>query len=930
MMSRKPQDTFSGPRQGSRTRFLARRACTLAMAGALVVVPMITGFPQFSAPAQAHPVTSTLRRVGFVKTSLAAVRVGPDATRPAPRRAAPDPTATARAAAVTPVQEVAGPVTVVGVTWPRGSTSAGNTYQIRTLTGGAWSQWQPMADEGDGPDRTEAATATQGTSPFVVAGASRYQVRLLASDAKAPIAATVQAVDPGTSGADAIQQEPGGASAAARKPTIYSRAQWGANESIRRAIPSYGRIMLGFVHHTDTPNGYPASSVPSIIRGMYAYHVNSLGWSDIGYNFIVDRFGRIWEGRYGGVSRAVVGAQTLNFNSVSMGVSAIGTYNSTAVPQAMTNAFKAIFAWKFSLAGIPATGTVVANGRTLNRVSGHRDGFSTDCPGNYLYAKLPEIRAGASSILASRPPVIVGPPVTVIRSVIRRDVAPDGVADALSYRPGPGGMSISGATSLLASTAGATVTRGVTIGSGWNSLRNASLSPDLNGDGRADIIALDPAADRLRIYLGNGKGGFAGVLYRGPGWNGMSRVIAAGDRNRDGRNDILATKKSGELVYYAGNGAAGLSSGRIIGAGWGIFSTITSAGDLNGDGYPDLLAKRTRDGALMMYAGAAGGSLQPGVLWGSGWGSMSPVIGGADLDGDRYPDVMARLGDGMRTYSTGAGGRFTRITTWGSGWRGLTQLSTGADWNGDGAADLLAVNPSVSGGTLSLFAGVGHRGFSTRPGAFPTVPGADLVRLVGDVNGDGYPDAVARVRTTNTLVILLGQSGSGFAAPRQIGSGWNAFPLLEAAGDYSGDGVPDLLIRDAAGSLFVYPFTRSLTFGTRLKIGAGFQGMRSMAGTGAFDADVYGDVVGLRASDHALVLFRGTGSRALLAGTVLAGAQNDLAQVLGVGDFNGGGTADLLARSNDGRLWLYPGNGLGGLGARQLVRGGEGAGHVLG
>jgi peptidoglycan hydrolase-like protein with peptidoglycan-binding domain len=162
--------------------------------------------------------------------------------------------------------------------------------------------------------------------------------------------------------------------------------------------------MLGFVHHTDSANSYAASSVPAMIRGMYAYHVQSLGWNDIGYNFLVDRFGRTWEGRYGGVTRAVVGAQTANYNSVSTGVSAIGNFENTAVPAAMTAAFKRILAWKLSLTGIPATGTVVANGKAFQRISGHRDGFPTACPGRYLYAKLPEIRAGAAYITRAPAP----------------------------------------------------------------------------------------------------------------------------------------------------------------------------------------------------------------------------------------------------------------------------------------------------------------------------------------------------------------------------------------------------------------------------------------------------------------------------------------------------------------------------------------------
>jgi len=306
------------------------------------------------------------------------------------------------------------------------------------------------------------------------------------------------------------------------------------------------------------------------------------------------------------------------------------------------------------------------------------------------------------------------------------------------------------------------------------------------------------------------------------------------------------------------------------------------------------------------------------------------MVGGADLDGDAYPDVYARRGGGMTTYSSDAGGRLGRYIRWGTGWGSFTQLSTGADWNGDGAADLMAVNPAARAGTLLFYPGTGRRDFQTSAAPSLTVPGADLVLLVGDVNGDGYTDAVARVRTNDTLQILLGLAGSRFAAPRQIGSGWNGFTLVEAAGDHDNDAVPDLLARDASGKLFIYPFLRTVAFKPPTAIGTGFQGMLSVVGAGAFNQDAYGDVIALRASDHALLLLRGTGPGPLQGASVLRTAQNDLAQVLGVGDYNGDGTADVIARSRDGLLWLYPGNGLGSVGARQPVRGGQGAGHVLG
>ena len=902
----------------------------LVLASTLAVAPMVTGLPHITSSTKPHPVKAQRHEVGFVKVSLASMRVAKSATSSARSTLAePDLISTARSVAVTPVQDVTGGLAVVGVTWPKDAVTAGDQFQIRTLTGATWSQWQTLdPDQGDGPDPAEAAAAAaatsiaSGTSPYVVTGASKFEVRSITTDPTAPSEARVQVVDPGTSSADNVQPPgsvPGAASAAAAKPYIYTRAQWGADESLRRANPSYGQVQLGFVHHTVSSNSYSESQVPAMIRGIYAYHVKGEGWNDIGYNFLIDRFGRTWEGRYGGMDKAVIGAQTLNYNSWSTGVSAIGNFDVAGVPQAVTDTYKRLFAWKFSLSGIPATGTVFANDKYFQRISGHRDGFQTACPGRYLYAKMAEIRSGAAALIGVLP-----------RSTIRRDVDRNGTADALTYSLSADGTSITGPVDLLASASRTPVRSGVAIGAGWNVLRNASLSPDLNGDGKADIIAQDPARDRLRVYLGNGRGGFAGVLYRGRGWNVMTRLIAAGDRNGDGRNDILATKSNGDLVYYPGDGRGWVTTGHVIGRGWNIFSSITTAGDLNGDKIPDLLTISASDGVQLMYAGQRDGSVSAGVTWDGGWGSFSPMVGGSDLDGDQYPDVYARLGGSMTTYSTDRSGKMVRYTRWGSGWGAMSQLSTGADWNGDGVADLLAVRTAASGGAMTLYAGTGRRDFQTRPAAFPTVSGADLLRLVGDVNGDGYTDAVARIWTDDTLALLLGQAGSKFAVPVKIGAGWNIFTLLEPAGDYDYDGVPDLMARDSGGSLFIYPMRRDLTFKPRMTIGAGWQSMLSVTGAGAFNGDANGDVIALRASDHALVLYRGDGPNALQDSVVLKTGQNDLVQITGVGDYNGDWAADVMARSADGSLWIYPGDGQGALASRQPVRGGEGVDHVVG
>jgi len=481
------------------------------MASVLAVAPMVTGIPLVSSPAQAHPVKSHVHQVGLVKSSVAAMRSARDATRSVARTpGTPDPVTTARAVAVTPVQDVAGAVTVVGVTWPKNAKPARDIYQIRTLTGSTWSQWQTLGVIDGGPDGAEAAaTATAGTSPYVVTGASKYEVRSLTTAAVVSTAATVQVVDPGTSGADNMAQAPGSAAAATAMPTIYTRADWGADETLRKGTPLYGQVQVGFVHHTAdsnavSANNYAEGDVRAMIQGIYAYHVTTLGWDDIGYNFLIDRFGRTWEGRYGGMDKAVVGAHTLSYNAVSTGVAAIGNFDIAPAPQAVTDAFKQIFAWKFSLAGIPATGAspvLGLDGKTpLQRVSGHRDANATICPGQYLYAKLPEIRTGTAAIMAT-------PPIT----------------------------------------------------------RSAA---DFTGDNKADVHTVRTTGE-LYLYRGNGLGGITGAGAKiGSGWGIFSKVFSPGDFTGDGKADLLGIKPTGELYLYRGNRLGGFTAGTKIGAGW--------------------------------------------------------------------------------------------------------------------------------------------------------------------------------------------------------------------------------------------------------------------------------------------------------------------------------------------------------------------------
>ena len=192
------------------------------------------------------------------------------------------------------------------------------------------------------------------------------------------------------------------------RPRIVTRRGWGANESWReRRFVYTKKVKAAFVHHTATGNKYRCSQAPSLIRGIYRYHVKSMGWRDIGYNFLVDKCGRIYEGRAGGVAKPVLGAHTLGFNSNSMGIAVLGSYGTSKPTAASVKSVARLTAWKLGLYGANPRGkTYLTSGGgnlyrkgknvRLNVISGHRDGYSTACPGLQLYRKLGSARASSA------------------------------------------------------------------------------------------------------------------------------------------------------------------------------------------------------------------------------------------------------------------------------------------------------------------------------------------------------------------------------------------------------------------------------------------------------------------------------------------------------------------------------------------------------
>ncbi|MFJ7058664.1 N-acetylmuramoyl-L-alanine amidase [Streptomyces microflavus] len=209
---------------------------------------------------------------------------------------------------------------------------------------------------------------------------------------------------------ESVNLAPGAKPYIGPRPKIVTRKGWGADEKLRERNFGYTKsVKAAFVHHSATGNNYTCKQAPSVLRSIYRYHVKSSGWRDFGYNFAVDKCGNIYEGRAGGVTKAVLGAHTLGFNTNTMGIAVLGTYSSSNPPAAAVTAVSRLTAWKLGLFGGNPKGkvTLVSGGSNkyrkgvkvkMNVISGHRDGFATECPGARLYKKLGTARTSSAKL----------------------------------------------------------------------------------------------------------------------------------------------------------------------------------------------------------------------------------------------------------------------------------------------------------------------------------------------------------------------------------------------------------------------------------------------------------------------------------------------------------------------------------------------------
>ncbi|MET9438664.1 peptidoglycan recognition protein [Streptomyces sp. NPDC006551] len=340
------------------------------------------------------------------------------------------------------------PFSLVGVVWDDPTARLHGTVQVRTRAAGSdtWSGWQDVDthndEHGADPETAEGGSgALRGaTAPLWVGASDGVEIRVRPDDdggEPLPAGLRLELVDPGPEPPpDAADEDPttpverasmappaltaARPAAAAGKPyigprpKIITRKGWGADEKMREKGFVYTKaVKAAFVHHSATGNNYTCKQAPSVLRGIYRYHVKSSGWRDFGYNFAVDKCGNIYEGRAGGVAKPVLGAHTLGFNTNSMGVAVLGSYSSVNPPAAAVTAVARLTAWKLGLHGVNPKGkaTLVSGGGnrykkgkkvSFNAIAGHRDGFATECPGGRLYSQLGTARTASAKYQGRR------------------------------------------------------------------------------------------------------------------------------------------------------------------------------------------------------------------------------------------------------------------------------------------------------------------------------------------------------------------------------------------------------------------------------------------------------------------------------------------------------------------------------------------------
>lgn len=568
--------------------------------------------------------------------------------------------------------EAVEPFDLIGVTLP---TPPDDHVLARVRIAGRWGGWMELElnpeHAGQGAEATRAARAQPGahSEPIWVEGADAYEISV-------PSAVTTLEVHLVRPEVKAVQLDTTGSTAgAATAPAILSRSQWGARAP-KAPYTTAPDLKMAVVHHSVNANTYSRADVPALLRGIQAYHMDANGWNDIAYNFAVDRFGRIWEARGGGVTKAIVGGHAQGFNTNTTGVMVLGDFTSATPTQASVDAVADVIGWKMAVHRLDPRGTTqftsgggtrYASGTvlTMNKIVGHRDVGSTSCPGSQLYRRLGEIRLKAAArfdaYIAAQP-----------EQPLFGDFDGDGLRDILRYRPGA-------PADVLWSRPGGGIRRStVTVGGTYR-----PVVGDFDGDGRDDILWYAPGSSPGdRLWYG-GAGGFTSRVIDIPE-HGLPFVA---ELDGDGRDDVVIYAPGGSPDrIYSGRADRALDARSLVIQG--TYQVLV--GDYDGDQLDDLfLYGPGSDPDNVFFSNGRGAFTS---LTSNMGGTNRPAVG--DFDGNGQDDLFwygpGTAADTMWWSEPGARGSRTSESMPANATVAQPQVG---DVNGDGRDDLVLYQP---------------------------------------------------------------------------------------------------------------------------------------------------------------------------------------------------------------------------------------------
>ena len=621
MRTTSPTARRAGRPARRRLAWPARAAVVALVAAGCLVAPVVPLAPADAAPVPVEPEAQTLPVPEVAAPEVAAPEgAAPEGAGPgaaAPEAAAPEqPDAVARTGAVATDE-----FRMVTVSWTpedEGAAALAEASQavveVRVRTDDGWSAWQELGVEDAGPDpgtaEARGALDVVATDPlWVSGGADGVDVRVTGDAVAASDDVEVTLVEPQTADADPDGTRPASApassasAAAAGVPRIISRAQWGADESLRTStctdVSYTGTPKVAFVHHTAGTNDYTAAESAAIVRGIYHAHTKVQGWCDIGYNVLVDKYGQIFEGRFGGLDRPVTGAHAAGFNANSFGVSVLGNYSTSRTNSAITGALASVIAWKLGLSQTDPLGsaTLVSAGRTgtsrydggvtvsLPVITGHRAVGFTECPGNNLWAALPELRTKVAALMREKEWEV-------------RDSATPGGSDRQVYYGGP--------------TSG-----------------DVALACDWDGDGQDGIAVYSRGTWYLKGRASTGTPGLVTA------YGSASMLPVCGDWDGDGDDSIGVFEPATGLWWLRNDITGGPPDLRFQ---YGFRGAVPVVGDWDGVGRDGI---GVYDGSRWYLRGTASAG-PAGAVFGYGFGGTTPVTGDWDGDGDDSIGVYAR------------------------------------------------------------------------------------------------------------------------------------------------------------------------------------------------------------------------------------------------------------------------------------------------